>query len=243
MIRLLVCARSDCSDNPGSGERGGRPYLPARGRRGATCSRYAWPARRGLSRYERFDRRAAHPAVGDHDADALVIDIGLPDADGRDVVQALRVRGVGTPVIFLTARDALPDRLAGFAAGGDDYLTKPFAFAELVARLRALIKRGGADIALEIGGLRLDPAIHGASCGDQAVGLSPTEFRILACLASAPGDGDSAPRPRTGGLASMVRSCGTTRSTSTSRGYVGSSRVDVRRTGVATVHGVGYSLR
>ena len=80
----------------------------------------------------------------DEEADALVVDIGLPDADGRDVVQALRARGVGTPVLFLTARDALPDRLAGFAAGGDDYLTKPFAFAEFVARLRALVRRGGS---------------------------------------------------------------------------------------------------
>ena len=62
------------------------------------------------------------------------------------------------PVIFLTARDALPDRLAGFASGGDDYLTKPFHFAELVARLQALIKRGGSDSALEAGGMRLDPA-------------------------------------------------------------------------------------
>ena len=77
------------------------------------------------------------------DADALIIDIGLPDADGRDVVQALRARGVGTPVIFLTARDALPDRLAGFASGGDDYLTKPFHFAELVARLQALHQAWG----------------------------------------------------------------------------------------------------
>ena len=87
--------------------------------------------------------------VEDVDADALVVDIGLPDADGRDVVQALRARGIGVPVIFLTARDALPDRLAGFASGGDDYLTKPFHFAELVARLRALIRRGGSDLAVQ----------------------------------------------------------------------------------------------
>src|SRR5262245_59257620 len=68
-------------------------------------------------------------------SDVWIVDIGLPDADGRDVVQALRARGVDAPVIFLTARDALPDRLAGFAAGSDDYLVKPFAFAELVARM------------------------------------------------------------------------------------------------------------
>ena len=71
----------------------------------------------------------------------LVVDIGLPDADGRDVCQALRTQGVTAPVLFLTARDAMADRLAGFSAGGDDYVTKPFAFAELVARLHALLRR------------------------------------------------------------------------------------------------------
>src|SRR4029079_13470180 len=99
----------------------------------------------------------------------LVVDIGLPDADGRDVVQAIRARGIGVPVIFLTARDALPDRLAGFASGGDDYLTKPFHFAELVARLRALIKRGGADLAVEAAGVRLAPvAQHATSAARRA---------------------------------------------------------------------------
>src|SRR5213595_4163015 len=75
--------------------------------------------------------------------DVMVIDIGLPDADGRDVCQALRAQGVATPVLFLTARDALTDRVTGFSAGGDDYVTKPFAFAELVARLHALLRRAG----------------------------------------------------------------------------------------------------
>src|SRR5262249_33348787 len=80
--------------------------------------------------------------------DALVIDIGLPDADGRDLCQALRARAVRAPVLFLTARDALVDRLAAFDAGGDDYLIKPFAFAELLARLQALLRRAGAAGAL-----------------------------------------------------------------------------------------------
>src|SRR5689334_17268657 len=75
--------------------------------------------------------------------DVLVLDIGLPDADGRDVCQALRARGVTAPVLFLTARDGLTDLLSGFNAGGDDYLPKPFALAELIVRLRALIKRAG----------------------------------------------------------------------------------------------------
>src|SRR5436305_13364046 len=80
--------------------------------------------------------------------DVLVLDIGLPDADGRDVCQALRARGVLTPVLFLTARDALTDRLSGFHAGGDDYLVKPFALAELLVRVHALVRRGGAGTAV-----------------------------------------------------------------------------------------------
>ena len=92
--------------------------------------------------------------------DALVLDIGLPDTDGRDLCQALRARGIETPVLFLTARDALVDRIAGFDAGGDDYLAKPFAFVELVARLQALLRRSGGNGALETSGLRLDPVGH-----------------------------------------------------------------------------------
>ncbi len=100
-------------------------------------------------RGEGFEVRAAitgHEAVAAFTAsppDLLVLDVGLPDADGRDVCQALRGHGVTAPVIFLTARDALTDRLAGFHAGGDDYLTKPFALAELLVRIRALLKRTG----------------------------------------------------------------------------------------------------
>src|SRR4051812_7042635 len=81
-------------------------------------------------------------AFSDNAPDVMVLDIGLPDADGRDVCQALRARGVTAPVLFLTARDALTDRLSGFHAGGDDYLTKPFALAELLVRLHALLRRG-----------------------------------------------------------------------------------------------------
>src|SRR5207244_13497078 len=102
--------------------------------------------------------------------DAFVVDIGLPDSDGRDVVHALRSRGVTRPVIFLTARGALTDRLSGFHAGGDDYLVKPFALKELVVRLRALMRRmsdgggeGGGDDADR---LRLDPSTHAAASGE-----------------------------------------------------------------------------
>jgi two-component system response regulator MprA len=116
--------------------------------------------------------------------DALVIDVGLPDADGRDLCQALRAQGMQSPVIFLTARDALTDRLAGFGAGGDDYVTKPFSLAELAARLRATLNRAGADGAVRAAGLSLDPATHEVSCGDQSISLTPTEFRLLGTLAA-----------------------------------------------------------
>ena len=120
--------------------------------------------------------------------DALVVDIGLPDADGRDLCQALRARGVQAPVLFLTARDALSDRLAGFSAGGDDYMTKPFALDELIARLRALLKRTAPDVVQEVGGMRLDPATHAVECGGETTRVTPTEFRLLAALAARPGE-------------------------------------------------------
>src|SRR5437764_11154620 len=103
--------------------------------------------------------------------EAFVVDIGLPDSDGRDVVQALRARGVIRPVIFLTARGGLTDRLSGFHAGGDDYLVKPFALKELVVRLRALLRRAGDVDAGEEDSdrLRLDPATHAAAVGDARV--------------------------------------------------------------------------
>src|SRR3954462_2482837 len=87
-------------------------------------------------------------AFSDNAPDVMVLDIGLPDADGRDVCQALRARGVTAPVLFLTARDALTDRLSGFHAGGDDYPVKPFAFKELLVRVHALVRRGGAEMSL-----------------------------------------------------------------------------------------------
>jgi two-component system response regulator MprA len=201
---------------------------------------------RGL-REEGFEVTAAGSArelvlrVEEVEADALVVDIGLPDADGRDVVQAIRARGIGVPVIFLTARDALPDRLAGFASGGDDYLTKPFHFAELVARLRALIKRGGADLAVEAAGLRLDAGTHAATCGAITVKLTPTEFRVLARLGAAPGD---AVRRR-----DLVRTAwphGAIVHDNTLDVYIARLRRKLATLPgapeIVTVHGVGYSL-
>lgn len=123
------------------------------------------------------------------DVDAAVLDVGLPDADGRDVCQAMRANGFLSPVIFLTAHHRLHDRLAGFSAGGDDYLPKPFHLAELAARLRAALKRAGPRApSTPEGDLALDALRHVARVRDAQIELTPTEFRILAALMAASGD-------------------------------------------------------
>src|SRR5436190_8622235 len=174
--------------------------------------------------------------------DALVVDIGLPDADGRDVCQALRARGMEAPVLFLTAREAVSDRLAGFNAGGDDYLTKPFAFAELVARLRALVRRAGAGAATDVGDLRLDPAAHAAVCGEAVVSLTPTEFRLLGALAARASE-----TVRRRELVATAWPDGAIVHDNTLDVYVARLRRKLRDLGSAaqirTVHGVGYQLR
>jgi DNA-binding response OmpR family regulator len=118
--------------------------------------------------------------------EALVLDIGLPDADGRDLCLALRASGVDAPVVFLTARDGLHDKIAGFEAGGDDYLTKPFEIDELRVRLDALLRRTASAAAQEPGAPVLDPARHALVLGTQEVALTPTEFRLLGRLMADP---------------------------------------------------------
>jgi len=116
------------------------------------------------------------------------LDIGLPDADGRDLCQALRAAGVRAPVLFLTARDGASDRISGFSVGADDYLTKPFVLAELIARMRVLLRRGPAvAVARTDGDLSLDPSALRVHLGQRAVELTPTEFRLLAALVAASG--------------------------------------------------------
>jgi two-component system, OmpR family, response regulator len=172
--------------------------------------------------------------------DVLVVDIGLPDADGRDVCQALRARGVHAPVLFLTARDALPDRLAGFSSGGDDYMTKPFALDELIARLRALLRRASPDVP-EVGGMRLDPASHAVSCNGETVRVTPTEFRLLAALASRPAE-----VVRRRELVQAAWPHGAIVHDNTLDAYVARLRRKLRALDgapeISTVHGVGYSI-
>ena len=121
------------------------------------------------------------------EVDAIVLDIGLPDSDGRDVCQALRARGVDAPVLFLTARDALVDRLSGFSSGGDDYLAKPVHLAELTARLYAVLRRASRTTRTDVGAFTLDPTRHVLECDGRSVPLTPTEFRLLARLMAEPG--------------------------------------------------------
>ncbi|HET6173789.1 MAG TPA: response regulator transcription factor [Gaiellales bacterium] len=121
-------------------------------------------------------------------ADLLILDIGLPDADGRDVCATLRARGEAVPIVFLTASDAVPERIAGFEAGGDDYLTKPFVLAELAERVRALVRRSAQRPGIEVGGLRLDSVTHAALMGDASATLTPIEFRLLSTLLNRPGE-------------------------------------------------------
>lgn len=174
--------------------------------------------------------------------DLLIIDIGLPDTDGRDVCQAVRARGITAPVLFLTARDALSDRLSGFHVGGDDYLCKPFAFAELLARLEALLRRSGGERTLETAGLVLDPAKHAVTCGGVTVPLTPTEFRLLARLAASPGE---AVRRRT--LIETGWPHGAIVYDNTLDAYIARLRRKVctlpGAPQIVTVRGVGYSLR
>jgi two-component system OmpR family response regulator len=122
--------------------------------------------------------------------DAIVLDVMLPGIDGFETCRRLRTDSIWSPVIMLTARDSIEDRVAGLDEGADDYLTKPFSFAELLARLRALARRGAIErpTVLEVGGLRLDPAARRAWRGDAEVSLSAKEFRLLEVFMRHPGE-------------------------------------------------------
>jgi two-component system OmpR family response regulator len=174
--------------------------------------------------------------------DALVIDVGLPDADGRDLCQALRAQGIQAPVIFLTARDALADRLAGFGAGGDDYLTKPFSLTELIARLRAVLNRAGVGGTSKGAGLTLDPMSYEVSFAAHSARLTPTEFRLLAALAAQP--------ERAVSRRELVRAAwpdGAVVHDNTIDVYLARLRRKLRAIprapGIVTVHGVGYRMQ
>jgi two-component system OmpR family response regulator len=124
-----------------------------------------------------------------HHYDAIVLDVMLPGLDGFQTCARLRADGVWTPVLMLTARDAVDDRIAGLDSGADDYLTKPFSIAELRARLRAVVRRGAVErpAILEVGDLRLDPATQQVWRGEVEVALSNKEFAMLELFMRRPG--------------------------------------------------------
>ena len=127
--------------------------------------------------------------AGSTDYDAIVLDVMMPGLDGFETCRRLRAGGDWVPVLMLTAREAVEDRVRGLDGGADDYLTKPFSLAELLARLRALVRRGPVErpSVLEVGDLRLDPASREVRRGDREIDLSAREFSLLETLMRRPG--------------------------------------------------------
>ena len=178
--------------------------------------------------------------------DAVVLDVGLPDLDGLEVCRLLRREGNRVPVLMLTARDAVSDRIDGLDAGADDYLVKPFDIDELKARLRALLRRAGGetsvDGALTFGDLRLDSARHGVVVGDKFVELTRTEYQLLELLMLNP----RRVLPHTL-IYDRVWGYDFGPAGNALRVYIGYLRrkleADGERRLIQTVHGVGYVLR
>ena len=128
--------------------------------------------------------------AGATEYDAIILDVMLPGIDGFEVCRRLRADGVWAPILMLTARDSVRDRVAGLDGGADDYLTKPFSYSELLARLRALVRRGPVErpAELRVGDLRLDPSRRQVWRGQAEIQLSPKEFAILETFMRRPGE-------------------------------------------------------
>ncbi len=138
-----------------------------------------------LERYDvdlAADGREALDTLAEHQTDVIILDVMMPEIDGLEVCRRLRAAGDHTPILMLTARDAIDDRVTGLDVGADDYLVKPFALRELQARLRALLRRASEDgdgEVLRFGDLTLDPAAHEVRRGERVIELSKTEFMLL----------------------------------------------------------------
>jgi len=178
----------------------------------------------------------------DDDLDVIILDIGLPDADGRDVLQALRSAGQVAPVLFMTALGQLHDKVAGFAAGADDYLAKPFDVKELVARVDALARRGRFVVPRNPTDLVLDPARHAVVCEEREAMLTPTEFRMLAAITSRPGE-----VVRRRAVVAAAWPDGAIVSENTIDSYAARLRRKLQQVGspveLKTVRGVGFTLK
>jgi two-component system OmpR family response regulator len=204
-------------------------------------------------RYEGWDVKVAadgHKALSitrEFRPDVIVLDVMLPDIDGMQVLTRLRADGIQTPVLFLTAKDALDDRIAGLTIGGDDYVTKPFSLEELVARLRGLIRRAsltaieGQEPFLIIGDLSLDEESYEVHRGETLIELTATEFELLRFLMRNPRRVlsksqilDRVWKYDFGGKSSIVEL------------YISYLRKKIDSLGprmIHTVHGVGYMLK
>jgi two-component system, OmpR family, response regulator len=135
------------------------------------------------------DGRSAESTLASEQFDLVLLDLGLPQRDGIEILRTMRSRHDQTPVIVLTARDALADRVAGLDAGADDYLVKPFELEELAARIRAVSRRksGRAEPAMQVGPVRLDPSLRQVTVGGEPVILSAREYAVLEALMMRPG--------------------------------------------------------
>jgi two-component system response regulator MprA len=177
--------------------------------------------------------------------DAIILDLGLPDIDGMEVTRTLRTAENRTPILMLTARDAIDDRVDGLEAGADDYLVKPYDVRELQARLRAIMRRhldGGDGRVLRFAELELDPDLHAARVGDRVIDLTRTEYQLLELLLLNPRRVLSSEL-----IYDRVWGYDFGRSGNALRVYIGYLRRkleagDERRL-IQTVHGVGYILR
>jgi two-component system OmpR family response regulator len=212
-------------------------------------ARMAAAVRRGL----RFEGLAVDLAGGGEEAlrmvgaaeyDAIVLDVMMPGVDGFETCRRLRADGIWAPVLMLTARDAVEDRVRGLDGGADDYLIKPFSLAELLARLRALVRRGPVDrpSVLEVGDLRLDPASREVRRGDEEVELSPREFSLLETFMRRPGQVFTQLQ-----LLESAWDMGYAQRSNVVEVYVRYLREKIDRpfglSSIETVRGVGYRLR
>jgi two-component system OmpR family response regulator len=176
--------------------------------------------------------------------DAIVLDVMLPGRDGLETCRALRSAGVWAPIIMLTARDAVEDRVRGLDEGADDYLTKPFSLAELLARLRALVRRGSGErpAVIEVGDLSLDPATREVRRGAHEVKLSAREFALLETFMRHPGQVFTQPQ-----LLEAAWELGYEQRSNVVEVYVRYLREKIDRPfgveSLETVRGVGYRLR
>lgn len=178
-----------------------------------------------------------HACEGDYDA--IVLDVQIPPPDGFSVARTLRERGRWAPILFLTVRDDVSDRVQGLDVGGDDYLTKPFAFEELFARLRALTRRTPVERPnlLVIGGLTLDPASHEVRLEGERVDMSPKEFSLLEYLMRHRGEAVT----RTA-ILDHVWDFAYDGTSNVVDVYVGYLRSKVGRESIETVRGIGYRM-